>query len=196
MDIVYRNAQNNDCPLLAEFIYYASDGVLDYLFKDTIPDLTVTQLLTFGLEDEQRYNSYKGVMVAEYNHCIIGMIQAYSNVHHKIDDEMKSIIPEERLEQLKEFYDSRVDNSLLINAMYVDENFRRKGIANKLLSMVKEDARSMGFDKLSLFVLSDNMPAQKLYYSNGFKLVKEIVFNDSAKINHEGGFNLMACDIF
>ena len=196
MDIVYRNAQNNDCPMLAEFIYNASDGVLDYLFKDTIPDLTVTQLLTFGLADEQRYNSYKGVMVAEDDHSIIGMIQAYSNMHHKIDDEMRSIIPGERLEQFKEFYDSRVDNSLLINAMYVDEKFRRKGIANKLISMVKEEARSMGFDKLSLFVLADNMPAQKLYHSNGFKSVKEIAFNDSAIINHEGGFNLMVCDIF
>lgn len=195
MDIVYRKAQNNDCPILAEFIYYASDGLLDYLFKDTIPDLTVTQLLTFGLEDEQRYNSYKGVMVAEYNHNIIGMIQAYSTVHHRIDDEMTSIIPGERLEQLKEFYDSRVDNSLLINAMYVDEKFRRQGIANQLLAMVRAEAPSMGFDKLSLFVLSDNMPAQKLYHSNGFKTVKEIAFNDAAKINHAGGIHLMACDI-
>lgn len=196
MDIVYRNAKNNDCPVLAEFIYYASDGVLDYLFKDTIPDLTVTQLLTFGLEDEQRYNSYKGVIVAEYNDNIVGMIQAYSEVHHKIDDEMRSFIPGERLEQFKEFYDSRVDNSILINAMYVDEKYRRKGIANKLISMVKEEARSMGFDKLSLFVLSDNMPAQNLYLSTGFKTVKEIMFNDSDNINHENGFNLMACDIF
>lgn len=195
MDITYRDAQNSDCPILAEFIYYASDGVLDYLFKDTIPDMTVTQLLTFGLEDEQRYNSYKGVMVAEYNHSIIGMIQAYSNIHHRIDDEMRSFIPGERLEQLKEFYDSRIDNSFLINAMYVDEKFRRKGIANQLMAMVREEARSLGFDKLSLFVLSDNTPAQKLYHSNGFKTVKEIAFNDSAKVNHEGGFTLMACDI-
>lgn len=195
MDIVYRNAHINDCPMLAEYIYYASDGVLDYLFKDTIPDLTVTQLLTFGLEDEQRYNSYKGVIVAEYNQKIIGMIQAYSNIHHEIDDEMRSFIPGERLEQFKEFYDSRVDNSLLINAMYVDEKFRRKGIANQLISMVKEEARSLGFDKLSLLVLSDNISAQKLYDSNGFKTVKEIVFNDSVKINHEARVYLMACDI-
>ena len=108
---------------------------------------------------------------------------------------MRSFIPGERLEQLKEFYDSRIDNSFLINAMYVDEKFRRKGIANQLMAMVREEARSLGFDKLSLFVLSDNTPAQKLYHSNGFKTVKEIAFNDSAKVNHEGGFTLMACDI-
>lgn len=47
MVITYRSAQNNDCPILAEYIYFASDGVLDYLFKDTIADITVTQLLTF-----------------------------------------------------------------------------------------------------------------------------------------------------
>ncbi|MEN6390791.1 MAG: GNAT family N-acetyltransferase [Syntrophomonas sp.] len=179
MDITYRSAQNNDCPILAEYIYFAAEGVLDYLFKDTIPGITVTQLLTFGLEDEQRYNSYKGIVVAEYSRQIIGMIQAYSNIHHRI----------------KEFYDSRIDNSLLINAIYVDEKFRRQGIANQLISMVREEARSLGFDKLSLFVFADNIPAQKLYYSNGFKTLKEIAFNDSAKIDHEGNIHVMACDI-
>ncbi|MEQ8176025.1 MAG: GNAT family N-acetyltransferase [Syntrophomonadaceae bacterium] len=195
MVITYRSAQNNDCPILAEYIYFASDGVLDYLFKDTIADITVTQLLTFGLEDEQRYNSYKGIVVAEHNQQIVGIIQAYSNIHHQIDDEMRYFIPGERLDQFREFYDSRVDNSLLINAIYVDEKFRRQGIANQLISMVREEASSLDFDELSLFVFSDNIPAQKLYYSNGFKTVKEIAFNDSVKINHEGVIHLMACAI-
>lgn len=192
MDITYRNAYKSDCPILAEYIYYASDGVLDYLFKDTIPDITVTQLLTFGLEDEQRYNSYKSVIVAEYNQKIVGAIQAYSNIYHIIDDEMRSFIPGERLQKFEEFYDSRVENSLLINAMYTDEAFRRKGIANQLLAMVREEAGTMGFDKLSLFVLADNIPAQKLYLSNGFKTIKEIKLHDSVKINHEGRILLMA----
>lgn len=195
MDITYRDAQNIDCPKIAEYIYYASDGLLDYLFKDTIPDITVTQLLTFGLEDEQRYSSYKSVIIAEYDRQIIGMLQAYSHIHHKIDDEMRSFIPEEKLEQLREFYESGIGNSLLINAMYVDEVFRRKGIASQLISMVKQKARLLGFDKLSLFVLADNRAAQKLYDDNGFEIQKEIVFNDSAKINHEGGIYSMACDI-
>lgn len=194
MDITYRKAHKNECSVLAKYIYYASDGVLDYLFKDTSPGMTVTQLLTYGLEDEQRYNSYKGVMVAEYNNSIIGMIQAYSNIHHKIDDEMRSFIPRERLEQFEEFYNSGVDNSMLINAMYVDEKYRRKGIAKNLISIVKKEAKSYGLDKISLFVLADNTSAQKLYHCNGFKTVKEIIFNDSAKINHEGGFYLMSCD--
>lgn len=135
------------------------------------------------------------LIVAEHYQETIGAIQAYSNIYHKIDDEMRSFIPGERLQEFEEFYDSRVENSLLINAMYVDEEFRRKGIANKLLAMVREEAGAMGFDKLSLFVLADNIPAQKLYLSNGFKTVKEIAFHDSEKLNFEGGFLLMACNI-
>lgn len=195
MDITYRKAQHSDCSVVADYIYHASDGLLDYLFKDAIPDMTVGQLLTFGLEDLERHNSYKGVIVAECNHEVIGMLQAYSTIHHQIDDEMRAIIPGEKLEQLNEFYNSRVDNSLLINAMYVDERFRRQGIASQLISIAREEARTLGFDKLSLFVLGDNIPAQKLYESTGFKTVKEIAFNDAAKINHTGGIDLMACDI-
>lgn len=195
MNIHYLDAKKNDCPLLAEYIYYASDGVLDYLFKDIMPDMTVTQLLTHGLQDEKSYNSYKNVTVAEYNHKIVGMIQPYSYIHHRIHDEMKSFLPEERLEQFKEFFNSRVDNSLFINALFVDEKFRRKGIGTAFISLAREKAKSLDFDKLSLFVLSDNVTAQKLYHSNGFKIMKKIDFKDAAKINHKGGFYLMACNI-
>ncbi|SFG89140.1 Acetyltransferase (GNAT) family protein [Desulfotomaculum arcticum] len=195
MNIHYRDAQKNNCPLLAEYIYYASDGVLEYLFKGILPGMTVTQLLTHGLQDEKRYNSYKDITVAEYNQKIVGMIQSYSSIHHRIDDEMKSFLPGERLEKLKEFYNSRVDNSLLINAMFVDQKFRRKGIGNTFISLARKKAKSLDFDKLSLFVLSDNVTAQKVYHSNGFKIIKEIDFKDAAKINHRNGIYLMACDI-
>lgn len=195
MDIEYREAQKRDCPIMAEYIYSASDGLLDYLFEGIIPGMTVTQLLTHGLEDETRYNSYKGALVAEYNHNIIGMIQSYPSVYHRIDDEMRSFIPRERLEKLIEFYNSGVENSFLINAMFVDKEFRCRGIGTALISLAKSKARSLGFRKISLFVLADNITAQKVYLSNGFQMMKEIGFKDEAKINHEGGFYSMACDI-
>ena len=195
MNIKYREAQKEDCPLLAEYIYYASDGVLEYLFKDIIPGMTVTQLLTHGLQDEKKYNSYKDVIVAEHNQKIVGMIQSYSTIYHRIDDEMKSFVPSERLEQFKEFYNTKVDHSLLINTMFVDEKFRRKGIGTAFISLAREKAKSLDFDTLSLYVLSDNVTAQKVYYYNGFKVIKEIDFKDAAIINHKGGIYLMSYDI-
>ena len=191
MNIKYREAQKEDCLLLAEYIYYASDGVLEYLFKDIIPDMTVTQLLTHGLQDEKRYNSYKNVIVAEYNQKIVGMMQSYSSIYHKIDDEMKSFLPSERLEQFKDFYNTKVDNSLLINTIFIDVKFRRKGIGTAFISLAREKARSLDFDTLSLYVLSDNATALKVYHYNGFEVIKEIDLKDAAIINHKGGIYLM-----
>ena len=109
--------------------------------------------------------------------------------------EMRSFLPEEKLEQFKEFYESRIDNSLLINAMFVSKDFRCNGISTCFISLVKVKAKSLGFDKLSLFVLKDNLNAQKVYYSNGFKIAKEIKLKDAIKINHKDGIYLMDCDI-
>jgi GNAT superfamily N-acetyltransferase len=134
MDIEYREARKKDCPIMAEYIYSASDGLLDYLFEGIIPGMTVAQLLTHGLEDENRYNS-------------------------------------------------------------VHKEFRYKGIGATFISLAKSKAESLDFQKLSLFVLADNITARKVYHSNGFKIIKEIGFKDEAKINHEGGFYSMACDI-
>ena len=195
MGIKYRDAQKKDCPKVAEYINSASAGVLDYLFKDTVPGMAVAQILAYNLENEKGYDSYKSVIVAEDNLDIIGMIQSYSSVYHRIDEEMRSFFPEEKLEHFKEFYESGMDNSLLINAMFVHKDYRCKGIGTRFISFAKEKVKSLGFDNLSLFVLADNLNAQKVYYSNSFKISKEIKLKDSAGINHTDGIYLMVCDI-
>lgn len=195
MEIKYRDAQKEDCSKVAEYINLASDGVVDYLFKDIVPGMTVAQILTYNLENENGYDSYKSVIVAEDNLDIIGMIQFYSSVYHRIDEEMRSFFPEERLEQFKEFYESRIDNSLLINAMFVHKDYRCKGIGTRFISLAEEKAKSLGFDNLSLLVLADNLNAQRVYQSNGFKIAKEIKLKNSVSINHTDGIYLMVCDI-
>ena len=135
MGIKYRDAQKKDCPKVAEYINSASAGVLDYLFKDTVPGMAVAQILAYNLENEKGYDSYKSVIVAEDNLDIIGMIQSYSSVYHRIDEEMRSFFPEEKLEHFKEFYESGMDNSLLINAMFVHIDYRCKGIGTRFISL-------------------------------------------------------------
>ena len=195
MGIKYRDAQKKDCSKVAEYINSASAGVLDYLFKDTVPGMAVAQILAYNLENEKGYDSYKSVIVAEDNLDIIGMIQSYSSVYHRIDEEMRSFFPEEKLEHFKEFYESGMDNSLLINAMFVHKDYRCKGIGTRFISLAEEKAESLGFDNLSLFVLADNLNAQKVYQSNGFKIVKEIKLKNSVSINHTDRIYLMVCDI-
>jgi hypothetical protein len=37
MNITYRTGRKEDCPKLAELVYIASDGVVEFLFHELIP---------------------------------------------------------------------------------------------------------------------------------------------------------------
>ena len=55
----------------------------------------------------------------------------------------------------------------------VDENFRRMGVATKLISFCKQEAKNRDFDRLELDVWEFNEGAIKFYDSVGFKTYRE-----------------------
>ena len=56
-----------------------------------------------------------------------------------------------------------------IDALYVDKEYRNKGVATSLIEKAKEYAKNMGAKKISISVISLNEEALKLYYKVGFK---------------------------
>lgn len=66
-----------------------------------------------------------------------------------------------------------------IHDVYVKVHYRRQGIAHKLFAFIENDAREMGFCKLTLEVLERNIPAQKAYRKIGFL---PYAINDSAGV--------------
>jgi ribosomal protein S18 acetylase RimI-like enzyme len=195
MEISYRNARKEDCTVLAKLVNIASDGVIEYLFHDLIPDMTPEQLVAHNLSVEDSYYSYKNAIVAEYNHNLIGASLSYPSRFHQITEEMKNFLPEDRLEHFRSFYSSRVEDSLLLNALCVDEQFRRKGIGTELIALTKKKAEEEGFSALSLMVLADNTDAQRLYARCEFKTIETVDLKAHELIPHEGGCLLMKCEI-
>jgi ribosomal protein S18 acetylase RimI-like enzyme len=55
-----------------------------------------------------------------------------------------------------------------IHDIFVKKEFRRKGLAKKLLKGIEEMAKNNGCKKITLEVRKDNTAAQKLYASFGF----------------------------
>jgi ribosomal protein S18 acetylase RimI-like enzyme len=55
-----------------------------------------------------------------------------------------------------------------IHDIFVKKEFRRKGLAKKLLKAIEEIAKNNGCKKITLEVRKDNTNAQKLYASFGF----------------------------
>lgn len=55
-----------------------------------------------------------------------------------------------------------------IDTLVIDPDFRRQGIAGKLLSYVEDVAKENDFDRIALNCEMDNGPAHKLYLKSGF----------------------------
>jgi ribosomal protein S18 acetylase RimI-like enzyme len=61
----------------------------------------------------------------------------------------------------------------ILNDLFVRESGRRKGVASALLSSLEAYARSLGSVRVTLNVARDNVSAQRLYASRGWKQDEE-----------------------
>jgi ribosomal protein S18 acetylase RimI-like enzyme len=195
MAFKFRPAEKADCAKIAELINMASDGVVEYLFHDLIPKMTPVQSMAYNLEKDNYPHSYKSAIVAADGPTAIGMALSYPSSYHKITDETIGFFPNERLEHLRDFYSSHVPDSWFLDALGVDENYRRKGIGKKLIELTKEKAKDHGFGILSLIVFADNLPALALYKVHGFQVVQEIYLEGNEFIPHHDGCLLLKSNI-
>ncbi len=60
-------------------------------------------------------------------------------------------------------------DSLTLISLFVDKNYRGKGIGNKLVKSAIKDAKKIGSKSLFLMVKKDNKKAIKMYKKNKFK---------------------------
>ena len=191
MDITYRTARKADCVRMAELINIASGGVVEFLFHDLMPKLTPQQIVAHNLESNRGYYTYKNAIVAETENRIVGMALSFPAHFHKMTAEMRQFFPKDRLDHLTDFYAARVDDSLFLDALCVDQKWRRKGIGSKLISLTKKKAIQNGFNVLSLIVFADNTEAKSVYQHNGFEILAPVQLNSHEQIPHEGGCLLM-----
>ena len=193
MSITYRSGRKEDCSKLAELVYMASDGVVEFLYHDLIPGLKPQQIVAHNLEKDSGYYSYKNTIVAEDGLKVVGVSFYYHSRYHVIGPEMKAVIPADRIEHLKHVLSCRVENSLYLDTLCVDEKCRNKGIGRELISLTKKIAGEQGLDALSLMALADNTHAHRLYHRCGFEIVSDVEMKPHELIPHEGGAYLMCC---
>ena len=195
MDILYRKGKLEDCAKIAEGIDRASGGIVEFLFHGLLGNFTAAQIMADYLRDETGYDSFDNAIIAEYQGEIIGIVYSYPAKFHEISAETRSYFPRERLEFLAEFFNSRVENSLFLDSIYVDEQFRGAGIGSKLIELTKEKAKEQGYKQLSLMVMSGNTTARRAYERNDFKVVKHIDVKEHELIPNKGGIYLLVSDV-
>jgi ribosomal protein S18 acetylase RimI-like enzyme len=193
--VVYRDAKVEECLLLADYINKTAGGILDFLYEGLTPGSSTIELVADSLAEGKRYDSYKSITVAEYEGKAVGMVSSYPALYHGIDEEMAAFFPPERLDVLKNFFNTRIEDSFYLSSIYVDEAFRGRGIGSGLINSTKEKARESGFSKVTLLVMADNIVAKKVYDQNGFKKIKNAALSEQRLIPHRGGVDLLMCPL-
>ena len=118
-------------------------------------------LLTMLIEDEKKY---------DHDVELIKVKDFYINY---INDNTKYfIVVEENNDIIAYTYLIKQDDNLKIDALYVKEDYRNKGIATSILNKVMEYAKLNNFESISINVLENNIKAKNLY-SKYFKLYKK-----------------------
>ena len=96
-EISYRMAKETECMSLAEMINLASGGVVEFLFRDLVPEMTPVQIIARNLARVGPAHSFQNTHVAFAQDRIVGMALAFSAEHHYIGTEMREFFPEDRL---------------------------------------------------------------------------------------------------
>ncbi len=73
--------------------------------------------------------------------------------------------------------DAKLKKTAVLDALYVEENFRNKGVAKELIDAFNNWAKSNGLNYIELKVCKDNIKAINLYEKIGFKTSKIIMEN-------------------
>ena len=167
MTPTFRPARKADAAALAVLVDIAGEGMPAFMWS--MLAAPGQSLLELGRERAQREAggfSYRNSIVAE----IDGEVAA-SLVGYRLDDpydleaslaETPEIVrPLVRLE-------AQAPGSWYVNVLATFPEFRRQGIAARLLEIAAQKARAQGAPSLSVIVASWNAPAARLYASAGY----------------------------
>lgn len=191
MTIQYRIGQLADCRWIAEGIELAAGGITTFLLQDLVAGKTPVDLMEESLQVTSGADSYNNALIADAEGEMAGMVFSYPASGFGISEEMRQLLPPERLAHVTGFFSQRVEDSLFLDSIYVAPPFRGQGVVDELIQGVKQRSRQLKLNGVSLMVLADNTPAQRVYERHGFRKVTVVPLDYHALIPHHGGAYLM-----
>lgn len=173
-DISYRWATTEDSAAVASYIRLAGDGLYEFLLDDLIPGFTSMEILKWTVGVLASPLSYKNCFVAvdTCNNEIAGLINLFPA--DLLREHGHDLLSTERWQYLDPVFSLQDWGSLFINSLAVGSKWRQCGIGGRLLDHSHEQAKSDGYDRVSLHVWSDNLNAISFYEKRGFVTVDRV----------------------
>lgn len=152
---------------LARMIFDASNDVAYSLTAEEEID-KVLETLDFYINMDENRLSHKNIWVYRVKEESAGLIVAYSsNDIKKLDEPIIKYLATKDID-IQSFDTECFANEFYIDTVSVRPSFQRRGIAKNLFIFIEEEAKRLGFEKISLLVDSYNFRALKLYEKMGF----------------------------
>lgn len=190
--ITYRMARPDDSGELARYMCIAGGGIYEFLFDDLIPFVTAIDLLSAGIGGERYPVSYRNCCVAALGND--GEIVAAANVFPAdlLKEDNYVLLGSERHDHVRPMLELQDWGSMFLNSLAVSDAHRGSGIGAKLLHWAETRTAEAGYDRLSLHVWADNIPALKFYKVRGFVEVGVARVPPHPRLPHNGGSILMS----
>ena len=153
-------AMTDDCCL-----YFCGDGYgLDDFYK----------MMTMLVEHENSQYSYQDTLVAMADNKVVGVSVSYDGGRlHELRRAFIKAAKEHIGKDHSSMDDETQAGELYLDSLAVLPEYRRQGIARRLLLATKEKANRLGLPCVGLLVDKDNPVGEALYTSVGFQYVND-----------------------
>lgn len=179
--ITIRPAHREDSRRIAELIRIAADGVADYIWSTlAAPGEDLLDVGTRRYAREGVGFSYLNAVLAEHDGAVVGFLLAFA-MPPRANTEETEADP-----ILRPYAELELPGSLYIAGIGVQEGFRRRGIATRLLAVARERARVEAMDGMSAIIFAANTASRRLFQGQGFVVTDRRTVVPHAMIRHTG----------
>lgn len=177
-----RPARREDSRRIAELIRMAADGVADYIWSTLAAP--GEDLLDVGARRYAREGvgfSYRNTVLAEHDGAVVGFLLAFAMPPRTEGADEPETDP-----ILRPYAELEIAGSLYIAGIGVEEGFRRRGIATRLLAIAGDRARTEALNGRSAIVFAANTASRRLFQGRGFSVVDRRAVVPHPMIHHTG----------
>jgi GNAT superfamily N-acetyltransferase len=161
----FRRSNKKDHSVISSFVIESSDGIFDFI-NNKSNYIYSKKLIELEFCGKTSNISHKNCYLLEYENEIISAIILFPSILYKIPNYI--FLEEADKNYLKKFYRYDLSESILIHTLYTKEEYRKNGLATKMIDFAKKISIKNNFYKLCLFVWKENKNAYNFYLNYGF----------------------------
>ncbi len=167
MQIHIRQSLPDDAPSIAPLIFEAIGDIAHRLTGESINSNVISALEQLVRATDNRH-TYLNTFVATNNQEILGIIVLYNGkTGRELDDILMKKLQKKFATSMQIDIEA-YDDEYYIDTICVAPHVRGLGIGTKLLYFAEQQARTLGYEKVSLNVEQVKTKARQLYEKQGF----------------------------